>query len=253
MTWTWTSAFENYPTGSDKGLVTAAAIRQRKEAFKERVEAQHEFDDSADAIMTHRPGYCTVVEITDSPGSVGLDGGLQYDGTLYRDNGISIDAAAGASHNILANRDENDHTQYLLLSGGTFVGDLSLSSLTGLPTTYTGSEVNGTIISRGQHLSDHASGGADHDDDTVGIGSSLVDSLKLAKLNMSKNEETFNLSGTNFREVRHEKNASWPLLVTGETLFAVYASGDFHDDYFPNYRMKFTQTGTITTVYWLED
>ena len=247
----WTSQFENFPTGSDQGLTTADAIREKKEAFQERMEEEHTFDEATSPEMTHRVGYVTAVEITDTPGSQGYDNGLQWDeSTLYRDNGISRDAVLTKDHAQLGGLADNDHTQYYLLAGDELLVDLTVGKVTGLPETHGGGEVDGSVMSIGAHEAAHGSGGADHDNDSQVLKdmADLLDTtviLPLAKLAFTEVELNHDTTGGGANLVYALRTGSlitMPLLNTAPNagnVFRIRASSDFYADDYGNVELFF--------------
>lgn len=247
MTWNWTSQFELYPTGSDQGATTAPSAEQKKRALKERLETEHVFDDDDPPVMSHIPGECTVVEIPDEVGSLGHDGGLQYgDGELYRDNGISIDAIGTANHQSLADRDAHDHPQYYLLSGDEYKGDLIFDWVINLPTSYGGSETSEYVLSRGQHLSDHASGGADHDDDILDFSllTDVTNMFSFGDLAATEDSDKVYVDHGDIITFRKTDLCSMPYAHESDNhsdnaFFIVASNTTYYGDYNPNIRIQF--------------
>lgn len=251
MTYSWTSPFESYPTGSNQGLTTANSIRQKKSAFEERISEEHTFDETTSVEMTHKVGYCRIVEIPDEVGSLGHEDGLQWDeATLYRDNGVSLETAVTKDHAKMDGLADHDHTQYYLLAGDELLCDITVKKVTGLPITYGGGETGDYVISIKEHDDAHGSGGADHADDSYFLTgmTDLRDGtilLPLAKLAFTETSHDHNTTGGGAALIYHLRTGSlitMPVLYTAPNpgnFFIIKASDALNDDDFGNVDLVF--------------
>lgn len=142
MVYTWSSQFNNSPSGSDFGSVLASNLRASKVAFYERLEAQHAIIEGVTPLVTHVPGSCSVVGFgsTEEELARTTPQTLFYDyetHKFYAYNLVGEPLRIGSfQHSEYTNRDADDHTQYAKdLSEVT--GALTVDSITNLGTSGT--------------------------------------------------------------------------------------------------------------------
>jgi hypothetical protein len=249
MTYDWNAQFEGYPTGSNKGLVSGSALRVLKLAFKERFEVEHYFDETADAVCYHSPGECSVVELIadgELVASEGVFGALQYQGSIYFDNGSGMDVVAAGDHLYLEGTGDNDHSQYLNINGDELEGTLNVPSIGGLNTIVSGSELDSYVLSKGQHIGDDTLGGSKHPSRIIDNISDFVvfgeESLKIQDRSLD-----VVVSG-GYEEVRMHDYCSFPRLRTAGTV-RFYASEVDNDDYVGTFKLGSTTDGTYNLAY----
>ena len=170
MTYTWSTGFEGFPGGSAFGSVSGLAIRNIMLAFKERFSPEHTWDAGAAPECYHKAGYCSIVEIQeDTPTSLLVTSAIQFYGGLYRDTGSAMEAMTTSSHIGLLGIADDDHTQYLAIAGGTFIGTFNLNNneINGMKTDLDDGEVSKEALSQGMHLGDASTGGSKHADNCL--------------------------------------------------------------------------------------
>jgi len=181
MTYNWNTPFEGFPAGSKQGLTMGEALRQVKGAFYERFIVEHTITESATPTSVHDLGQCGIVLIVDdedTPTSLFVDGGMQFQSpALYRDSGSALLKALSDEHGDYTDLTEDaDHPQYVPLAGGDFSGDgleWTVDNLTGLEVA--GEEYNPRsgsvevtyVQSKKAHVDAAADTYAKHKDDCV--------------------------------------------------------------------------------------
>lgn len=138
MIYRWNQSFEAYPPGSYRGNTMGEALRRMKAAFYERFIVEHEITEGSNPTVLHRLGECSVIKILDSddtPSSEYVEGGLQYKQPgLYWDSGSELYPAVIADHGNYTGLDDDDHPQYVKVSGGSLDVNAIVGSVTGLST-----------------------------------------------------------------------------------------------------------------------
>jgi len=221
MTYTWDEDFEAYPSGGLTGNTMGEALRRIRAAFFERIDVEHSINEGllSSSAGAHVLPFQVVefLEDGETSASHGVDGALQFvDGVLYRDDGSSMTALIEADHGALTNLDAADaHSIYLPVTGSFIQNEFTLPAIVGLPTTY-GTPTDDDALSRGQHLVEDVSGGANHDDDLLGQ-SDLPTSIPLTKLNVTS--RTIDISIGNTEATLRDTNglSSFPVGGTGSS------------------------------------
>lgn len=229
----WSSGFDAFPSGQQFGSITGEALRRYKEAFKERMEVEHYFDEATPPEMYHLLGQCSVVEILDSEtvATNSVDGALQItsNNALYRDNGSAMEVVTTADHGAREGLDDpTDHPQYVdATNGDAITGAHTIPKITGLPTTY-GTPTDADALSKKQHSDDDAGGGANHANDVI---TSIDISVTGAKLKLTYSTASLTVSGSNYvREI--DGYSSFPIPIAGTASFLVKGSTTDEDDYY---------------------
>lgn len=242
MTYNWSSQFEGYPTDSDFGSVMGQTIRDTKAAFKERLEVEHNVDETASAVVTHKVGECTIVKIydEDTPVSLLVDGAVSAkDGVLYRDNGSSVEKMGIGSHLNMGGTGDDDHTQYFKNNGvDTIEGNFDVPDIVDLDVSE--SPADNQVLSKSHETQDSASGGARH---AAGSVSSDITSLGLDLIKHSDGQITITQqidTGDNY-ELTLEEYSSWLTIVQAKqsdgttehsnAFMSLYCITTSHDDY----------------------
>lgn len=254
MTYKWTTGFEEYPQGNDFGSSMGKALRDLKKAFQERLEIEHEFETGTGSTMMHLVGKGSIVGMSDgTPASLGVDGGLQWDytnKTLYHDDGASMTAVTTKNHGELDGLGDDDHTQYLLQSGGTITADIEVSSLTGMPTSEGPNDDQ--AMSQKRHLDDATAGGARHDDDVISDMPTDAVINGVDKLNWTQATATISVDsdGTDVQLNRYSTMIRITTLPAPDTL-AFYCSTVDSDDYVGRFRAhpRYDNTGDFDIAY----
>lgn len=169
MTYNWNQAFESYPPGSYRGSTMGEGLRRNKAAFYERFIVEHEITEGATPTAVHRLGECGVVQMVpaeDTPLSNYVEGALQYHPPgIYWDDGSALQHAIPLDHGEYDGLSDDDHPQYLKVSGGSVSGDLHVDAVTNSSTTATSyiSSYPNRLLNKGAHEGVDASSLSYHD------------------------------------------------------------------------------------------
>lgn len=194
MLYVWNQQFESYPPGSYRGNTMGKALRRMKAAFYERFIVEHEISEGESPTVIHKLGECGIVQIVEddeTPSSNYVSGSLQYqNGILYYDDGSELhEDNFELEHDLLNGLDDDDHPQYIKVSGDTATGSLRVDGVSGLPTdptNYTAATPD-RVLSIGAHKALDGNDINNHHSDDI-YTTSIIDSLT--------STETFRLSST---------------------------------------------------------
>jgi len=252
----WTSQFEGFPTDADFGSVMGQVLRDTKQAVLERLENEHEVDLTSTAVVSHKPGKCTVVRIlnpSDTLAGLLVEGALTYkEGALYRDNGSSLDLVGVGDHDQLAGLSDNDHPQFFRVTGSDSLnGDFTVPGIEGLPT----SEYFGPtqVMSKSHENQDSVDGGARHSDEIL---SRSDISIGLDKASVSDETLTYNPASADTSYTIDLPEYSGAIFLTQGTS-NTWFTPDLHikctttdnDDYHGRAQLHFKNSGSFEVKY----
>lgn len=174
MIFEWNQAFESYPPGSFRGNTMGEALRRLKQAFYERFIVEHSITEGVSPTVLHRVGECSVLQILaneDTAVSNYLAGGIVYKRpALFWDDGSNLISVIPVDHGTFVGLADDDHPQYVHVSGETLTTLLAVDAVTALPTSgdqFT-SAYPDRVLSINGHLATDVDGLSYHDDGVIG-------------------------------------------------------------------------------------
>jgi len=210
MTYNWNTQFEAQPSGGDFAYTMGSGLRDTKAAFKERIEVEHTFDESSSAIIGHKPGECSIVNVVDGmPVSFLKQGALHLDSSakvLYYDTGTAVSPMFTYDHTQLEGLSDDDHTQYFKIDGSdTVTGTVSIDDIEGIGSNSPPDEDE--ALTYEVHINVGYESDADHVD---GILDAKNVSFNMRHLNLQEETITFN-PDDEWKEVDLGDLASFPI------------------------------------------
>lgn len=258
MVYQWTTGFEEYPTPSDFGSTMCSAMTTLKSAFYERIITQHVWDAGSPPIMTHKAGYCSILDFQTAPViSSNIVGAMHSDGdALYADFGPTTGALLTGTddHLSLKNTTADDHTMYLKIAGDTLNAALTVPTIRNV--------ANGTVvndaINRGQHLTLRADGSADHKDASI----TSVPGILIGREQTYMGTDSVVIAATGGAVVQlralHDfasfpVGVGWPDTNSNNVFYVRPATTDYND-YIPTMKLElyswFSTAGNYTFNFW---